>query len=99
VVDPTLVERAERALRDTAGVHGTGPVRLRWVGHSLYAEADIDLDPDLNLVQAHTIAHDTEHRLIHALPRLAGATIHAHPAGQRGRAQHDQLAHHRPSAR
>lgn len=95
-VDPDLVVQAERALRDTTGVHGIGPVRLRWVGHSLAAEADIDVDPGLSLVAAHAIAHDAEHRLIHVLPRLAGATIHAHPAGQPGRAQHELLAHHRP---
>jgi cation diffusion facilitator family transporter len=80
-VDPALVDRAEQALRGTAGVCGIGPVRLRWVGHSLTAEADVDVDPDLSLVAAHAIAHDAEHRLSHVLPRLAGATIHAHPMG------------------
>jgi cation diffusion facilitator family transporter len=80
-VDPTLVDQAERALRDTNGVHGVGPVRLRWVGHQLNAEAEVDVDPDLSVVAAHRIAHDAEHHLMHALPRLRGATIHAHPAG------------------
>lgn len=97
-VDPDLVEQAERALRDTAGVRGIGPVRLRWVGHHLTAEAEVDVDPALSLVEAHHIAHDAEHRLIHALPRLAGATIHAHPAGGSGVAAHDELAHHRSGA-
>lgn len=92
-VDPHLVEQAERTLRDTEGVHRIGPVRMRWVGHTLTAEADIDVDPDLTLTEAHALAHAAEHRLIHALPRLAGATIHTQPAGHN---QHDALAHHRP---
>lgn len=80
-VDPSLVDDAEGALRATRGVRGIGRVRLRWVGHTLTAEVDVEVDPDLNVVEAHTIAHDAEHRLIHALPRLDRATIHAHPAG------------------
>jgi len=94
-VDPSLVEQAERALLDTGGVRGIGSVRLRWVGHHLTAEAEVDVDPTLSVVDAHHIAHDAEHRLIHALPRLAGAIIHAHPAGGPGTAAHGELAHHR----
>lgn len=90
-VDPHLVEAAEHALHHTEGVHGIGPVRLRWVGHTLTAEATIDVDPTLTLAEAHRIAHDAEHHLLHALPRLTGATIHAHPTG----ASHQLLAHHR----
>jgi cation diffusion facilitator family transporter len=78
-VDPSLVDRAEEALRATDGVRGVGWVRLRWVGHSLAAEADVEVAPHLTVVDAHTIAHDAEHRLIHALPRLAMATIHPSP--------------------
>jgi cation diffusion facilitator family transporter len=83
-VDPGLVEQAEQALRGTEGVHGVGAVRLRWVGHSLTAETEVDVDPALSLLAAHRIAHDAEHRLIHALPRLRRATIHANPAGAHG---------------
>ncbi|OLF18603.1 cation diffusion facilitator family transporter [Actinophytocola xanthii] len=94
-VDPALVDRAEWTLRDTRGVRAVGWVRLRWVGHSLTAEADIEVDPTLSVVDAHAIAHDAEHRLIHALPRLDRATIHPHPAGPSGHAQHELVAHHR----
>ena len=94
-VDPELVDQAEQALATTPGVRDVGWVRLRWVGHSLSAEADIEVDPDLSVVDAHEIAHDAEHRLIHTLPRLHRAMIHAHPAGPAGRAQHAMVAHHR----
>jgi cation diffusion facilitator family transporter len=94
-VDPTLTHRAERVIRDTPGVRNAGWVRLRWYGHTLTAEVDVDLDPDLSLVDAHGIAHDIEHRLIHALPRLDRATVHTHPAGPRGAEQHELISHHR----
>ena len=33
------------------------------------------------MTEAHAIAVDAEHRLIHAVPRLAGAIVHANPEG------------------
>src|SRR6185437_6246319 len=37
-VDPALTGQAEQTLRATPGVLGVGLVRLRWVGHQLWAE-------------------------------------------------------------
>lgn len=96
-VDPELVARAEETLRGTPGARDVGWVRLRWVGHRLVAEADLEVDPQLTVGAAHTVAHDAEHRLIHALPRLDRATIHPHPVAPHGQPQHDLLAHHRPA--
>jgi cation diffusion facilitator family transporter len=95
-IDPALIAHAERALAETPGVRGFGQVRMRWVGHSLHAETELDVDPQLTLAQAHRIAHDAEHRLLHALPRLGAAMIHAHPAGRS--AEHDLVAHHHDHA-
>jgi divalent metal cation (Fe/Co/Zn/Cd) transporter len=39
----------------------------------------------LSLSEAHHIAHDAEHALTHAVPKLATAPIHAYPAGQYSR--------------
>lgn len=65
---------------------------MRWVGHSLHAETELDVDPDLSLAQAHRIAHEAEHRLLHALPRMGAVVVHAHPADSPA---HDVVAHHR----
>ncbi len=94
-VDPALTHHAEHVVRDTDGVLGTGWVRLRWHGHSLAAEVDVDVDPGLSVLEAHAIAHEVEHRLIHALPRLDRATVHTQPAGPRGAEQHELISHHR----
>ncbi|WP_308258392.1 cation diffusion facilitator family transporter [Saccharothrix obliqua] len=79
-VDPALVDTAERALAGTPGVRGVDAVRLRWVGHGLVAEAEVDVDPGLSLRRAHEIAHDAEGRLAGALPKVRRALIHAHSA-------------------
>jgi cation diffusion facilitator family transporter len=79
-VDPALVDAAERALAARPGVHAVRSVRMRWIGHRLHADAELDVDPDLDLAQAHRIAHDAEHELTHAVPKLTSALIHAYPA-------------------
>lgn len=79
-VDPALVDAAEHALAARPGVHAVRSVRMRWIGHRLHADAELDVDPTLDLAQAHRIAHDAEHELTHAVPKLTSALIHAYPA-------------------
>ena len=78
-VDPALVDDAEAALAATPGVASVGAVRLRWTGHSLRVEAEIAVARALTIVEAQVIALDAEHRLTHALPHLAAATVHLDP--------------------
>ncbi|MEV6652092.1 cation diffusion facilitator family transporter [Streptomyces sp. NPDC051219] len=95
-VDPALVDEAEHALGHVAGVRAVGAVRLRWLGHSLRAEAAIVVDPQLTVVQAHALAVAAEHALLHAVPRLAAATVHVDhgPPGGAHQDPHAALAHH-----
>lgn len=79
-VDPRLVDSAERALAGEPGVIGVPRVRMRWIGHRLHADAELDVDPALSLTEAHQLAHHAEHTLTHAVPKLSSALIHAYPA-------------------
>jgi cation diffusion facilitator family transporter len=79
-VDPQLVDAAEAALAAEAGVKGVRSVKMRWIGHRLHADAELDIDPNTSLADAHRIAHEAEHTLIHAVPKLSSALIHAYPA-------------------
>ncbi|MEU5210316.1 cation diffusion facilitator family transporter [Streptomyces sp. NPDC020742] len=92
-VDPGLIDTAEAALRGVDGVRGTGQVRMRWIGHTLRAEADIVVDPGLTVVRAHAVAVAAEHALIHAVPRLTAATVHTDHTAV-GADPHAALAHH-----
>jgi cation diffusion facilitator family transporter len=94
-VDPALTDRAEQVLRATPGVLGTGRVRLRWVGHHLRAECEITVDAAATAVQAHQVAVQAEHALLHALPRLAAALVHADPQDAGDADLHAALAPHR----
>ncbi|MFJ9966275.1 cation diffusion facilitator family transporter [Streptomyces avermitilis] len=94
-VDPALVDRAERALKEVPGVRDVGELRLRWIGHRLRAEVAVVVDGEASVRQAHRIAVEAEHTLLHAVPRLTAALVHADPAPLPGETDpHLALAHH-----
>ena len=91
-VDPALTDTAEATLRAVPGVLDVGGVRLRWTGHQLRAECEIQVDPGSTAVAAHEVTKQAQHELTHAMPRLASAVVHAdpYPAVR----YHAELAHH-----
>jgi cation diffusion facilitator family transporter len=80
-VDPGLVEQAATVITEVDGIEQVRDLRIRWIGHTLRAEADVIVAADLTITQAHDIAHHAEAHLLHYVRRLAAATIHASPAG------------------
>lgn len=95
-IDPAVVDAAETALAHTPGVAEVESVKVRWVGHRVRAEAGITVDPALSVTQAHAIAIEAHHRLLHDVPKLVEATVHVSPEGPTGEQQHALVAHHRP---
>jgi cation diffusion facilitator family transporter len=93
--DPAVVARVGALARQVSGVLDVEEVRLRWSGHGQLAELTVVVDRGLSLVAAHTIAHDIEHRLLHAVPRLVRAHVHPHPAPVGDTDDHVVVAHHR----
>ncbi|PRC52978.1 hypothetical protein C6A85_56165, partial [Mycobacterium sp. ITM-2017-0098] len=57
-VDPELVDSAESALAAGPGVTAVRSVKMRWIGHRLHADAELDIDPGVSLTDAHRIAHE-----------------------------------------
>lgn len=93
-VDPALTDAAEQTLREVPGVLGVGDVRLRWTGHRMRAECEIQVDPQSTAIAAHEVAVEAEHALIHAVPRLVAAVVHADPYPADGADYHAALAAH-----
>ena len=94
-VDPALTDKAEQALRAVPGVLGVGLVRLRWAGHRLLAECEVTVGGEATALEAHQVTVNAEHALLHALPRLSAATVHADPQAAPGTDPHAILAAHR----
>ncbi|KRE53005.1 cation diffusion facilitator family transporter [Phycicoccus sp. Soil748] len=80
-VEPELVRTGREAVATVEGVLEVRHLRLRWIGHTLHADADITVPADVPVVEAHDIAHHAEEHLLEALPRLVGAVIHVSPSG------------------
>ncbi len=80
-VDPALVDQATAAALTVPGVHAVRDLRIRWIGHTLRAEVDVTVSPELTLTQAHDLAHHVEAHLINHVRRLTAATVHTSPTG------------------
>ncbi len=80
-VDPALVEQATAAIATVEGVQEIRELRIRWIGHTLRAEADITADPSLTITEAHDLAHHAEDHLLAGVRRLTAATVHVSPVG------------------
>ena len=83
-VDPGLVHAARDAVAAVDGILEVRELRLRWIGHTLHADADVTVPADLPVVKGHNIAHHAEEHLLEQLPRLSAAVIHVSPAGSHG---------------
>lgn len=84
-VDPALVDQATAAVQSVDGVRDVRELRIRWIGHTLRAEADLTVDPTISVATAHDLAHHAEEHLLTYVPRLTAATIHISPDGAHAR--------------
>lgn len=80
-VDPVLVDQATITVTKVPGVTGVRELRMRWVGHTLRAEVDATVDPQLTVGEAHEVAHHVERHLLRQVRRLTAVTTHTSPAG------------------
>jgi cation diffusion facilitator family transporter len=98
-VDPALVERLEAAAEKVDGVQAIDEMRVRWIGHTLHAEANVEVDGSLTTRDGHAIAEEVRHAMLHAAPWLRSATVHVDPCHHDGRDHHAVTSHHFPDRR
>jgi cation diffusion facilitator family transporter len=94
--DETTVPLVESVAASVQGVEHVTSAKARWTGHALNAELEIQVRPELTVQDAHMIAEEVEHELLHAIPRLRGATVHIDPHGPVH--YEGPMAHHRGGA-
>ena len=93
-MDPAIAREAQAVLAEVDGVEAVGAMRLRWIGHRMHAEAEVMVDEGLSIGAAHDIAEAARHALLHEVPHLSSAIIHADPCGHSGQDHHAPLEHH-----
>jgi divalent metal cation (Fe/Co/Zn/Cd) transporter len=72
-VDPDLVDTAEAALAAEPGVTEVRSVKMRWIGHRLHADAELEIDPATSLDHPHGQALDATDQVM-----FVGCEANAH---------------------
>ncbi len=97
-VDPRVVPSIIETASSVEEVAVVNEVRARWIGHTLHIALNIEVDPQLTLIQAHEIAEEVRHRLFHEIQGVSEVIIHTDPRGD-GNDYHQAMAHHVQNAR
>jgi cation diffusion facilitator family transporter len=92
-VDIETVEAVTHAARHVPGVHEVTDVRARWIGHRLHVELSVSVSPALSVGEAHAVAKEVRHRLLHGVAHLGRVTVHVDPLGEGGD-NHHRIAQH-----
>ena len=95
-IDPEILVKAEKAVQHQAAVKELRRLRMRWMGHRLYAEVHIAVEPLLTTVQSHHIAEKLRHDLFHQIPNLAEVVVHVDPWAEQLETAHQLTLHHEP---
>jgi cation diffusion facilitator family transporter len=94
-VDPDLVEHIHDAIMRVAGVREHGTIQARWAGRSLYVNVVVAADGSLALEDAHRIAEDVHHSILHEVPAVAQVDVHVDPWEPHGPSAHESTRDHR----
>ena len=95
-VEPEVIDEVRDVVASTQGAEEVTEVRVRWLGHSLLAEVNLAVRPDLSVEEGHQIAQEAHHQLMHHLQYLSNATVHVDPLGSSGEEHHQRAQdHHR----
>lgn len=88
-IEPEILAQIEHAPSHVAEVRGVHEVKVRWLGHKVYADLHIALDPHLSVRESHHIVERVYAALREHVPTFGDATIHVCPHEARGAASAD----------
>jgi len=78
-LDSDIYRSIEEALRSTEGVLGFHELKTRKIGNAMAADVHIEVDRDLNIVDAHEISTQVEDRLKEICGKNGHFSIHVEP--------------------
>lgn len=87
-VDPHVVDDIRHAAVRVPGVKEVTEIRARWLGHRLHAEVNVTLPSQITLRDAHLVAEEVRHQLLHHLKYLSLIVIHVDPEEKSGERHH-----------
>src|SRR6266480_4701041 len=91
--EPHIIDEIRHVAQHVPQVKSVAEVRARGLGHRLHVEMNIAVDPKLTIGQAHAVAAEVRHQLLHHLEYLSLVVIHVDPADKSGEDHHSISAH------
>lgn len=79
-IEPEILADIEHAPTHVTGVQGVHGVRARWIGHKVYSDLTIDVDPSLPVQEADAIARQVEQSIYEHIRLLGGVTVQLRPS-------------------
>jgi cation diffusion facilitator family transporter len=93
-VERSTIGELRHAAEHASGVFSVEAVRARWLGHRLYAEMTLAVDPALSLADARKVAEDAKEHARGHLPALESLNVEVVPASGRERPEYRAEAEH-----
>lgn len=78
-IEPEIMEQAEEVIRQQSEVKELRHLRMRWLGHTLYAEVQIAVDPSLTTAESFHITEHLRHDLFHEIDHLTEVVVNIEP--------------------
>ncbi|MGH8165135.1 MAG: cation transporter dimerization domain-containing protein, partial [Rhodanobacteraceae bacterium] len=79
-IEPEILAEIEHAPRHVDGVTGVRDVRARWLGHRVYSDVAIEVDPTLSVREADVISKKVEKALRDHVRLLDSVVVRICPA-------------------
>ncbi len=79
-IEPEILSEIEHAPTNVSGVLGVREVRARWVGHKVYADVAIEVDPTISVAAGDLIAINVQAALREHVRLLGHAVVRLSPA-------------------
>jgi cation diffusion facilitator family transporter len=93
-VEPNIVRELRHAAEHASGVRDVESVRARWLGHRLYAEMTLAVDPALSVTGVRKLVGDIRGHAQGHLAALESLHVETVPASGRERPDHHRHAEH-----
>ncbi len=78
-IEPEILKEVEHAPMHVPGVQGVEQARARWVGHRVFADLQISVDPEMSVKDARAITDAVQETLKSHVPSFGEAVIHVRP--------------------
>ncbi|MBS0654373.1 MAG: cation transporter [Verrucomicrobia bacterium] len=79
IPEKEVFTKVERIAKSVEGVRGTEKIRIQLCGPDAHVDIDVEVDPDLAVVEAHEISQRVRYEIQKAWPQVQEVMVHIEP--------------------